>query len=258
MGLTPGQIAGKAMRLNLQFHHGDQVQSISEGHPAAVSARTKFTTTVREPAWHDAVLKPGHHQRKLGGLVTKGAWKGFPIFSLTLEERATCPRSCMMWLRCYGNSMGMARRWQKGPMLERSIEDELGKLQRRYPRGFVVRLHILGDFYSLDYVRFWVRMGKSFPALRVFGYTAHEVSSPIGALIRATANANWDRFAIRTSGALRGLRTVVVDTYEDATRLGAIVCPAQSEKLAAAGKQISCGSCTLCWSSKRAVGFLLH
>ncbi len=40
---------------------------------------------------------------KLGKKVTKGIYKGYPIFTLTLEERKTCPRSCKHWNNCYGD-----------------------------------------------------------------------------------------------------------------------------------------------------------
>ena len=40
-----------------------------------------------------------------------------------------------------------------------------------HPNGFAVRLHNLGDFYSLQYVALWRRLLARHPALHVWGYT---------------------------------------------------------------------------------------
>jgi hypothetical protein len=94
---------------------------LAVGHPATVENRTLFPTTVRDVG-QEWLLKGGEHSGKIGRRVTKGAWKGFPIFTLTLEERATCPVSCALWHSCYGNHMPMARRWRHGPeLLERHL-----------------------------------------------------------------------------------------------------------------------------------------
>ena len=46
------------------------------------------------------VLKCGRNNSKIGGDVLVGRLRGARIFTLTLEERATCPRSCAMWRAC--------------------------------------------------------------------------------------------------------------------------------------------------------------
>ena len=43
-------------------------------------------------------------------VVKKGKFAGYVIFTLTLEERATCPRDCFHWDNCYGNNMAFAHR----------------------------------------------------------------------------------------------------------------------------------------------------
>ena len=75
---------------------------------------------------------------KLGKKVKKGHYKGYPIYTLTLEERATCPRSCVHWLDCYGNNMRYAYRYEAGAALEAMLETELAELQRKHPKGFLV------------------------------------------------------------------------------------------------------------------------
>jgi hypothetical protein len=126
------------------------------------------------------VLKDGHQSRKIGKAVTKGPRRGWPIFTLTLEERATCPRTCKAWGFCYGNNMQAAERIVAGERLEAALGLELLALQRQHPGGFMVRLHVLGDFYSEDYVRFWTSALDRFPALHVFGFTARLPGTPIG------------------------------------------------------------------------------
>lgn len=227
---------------------------LSPEHPAAVEGRTRYPATRKDPANY-RVLKSGMNSRKIGDRVTKGAWKGMPIFTLTLEERATCPRSCMQWLNCFGNKMHWAHRFVHGLALELRLEEDLAQLQRRHPGGFVVRLHVLGDFYSTTYVRKWSKWLDRFPALRIFGYTAHTRLTPIGRWIVKTKLTHRDRFSIRFSGERSSDGTVVVDRVEDIPRQlvrHSVVCPAQT------GKTDCCGSCALCWSAKRCVVFLKH
>jgi hypothetical protein len=130
--------------------------TLSPDHPAVIEGRTMFPSRVTEE--HDRLLKSGQNQRKLGSHVSKGRWAGMPIFTLTLEERATCPRSCQHWNDCYGNHMHWPKRHAHGPELEGKLALELAVLAAKYPAGFVVRLHILGDFYSSEYVRRWYRL----------------------------------------------------------------------------------------------------
>jgi hypothetical protein len=67
---------------------------LSALHPAHRSGRSIFPTRVYDPSEVGRVLKDGHQSRKIGKVVMKGARRGWPIFTLTLEERATCPREC--------------------------------------------------------------------------------------------------------------------------------------------------------------------
>lgn len=259
MGRTQGSIDGKSRSMNLQYHGG--VTRKLHGHERAAVVGATVHPSRALPAPPNGVLKPGDNQRKLGKRVMKGAWKGLPLYSLTLEERATCPRTCKQWLNCYGNNMGHAKRFHHGPELESAILTDLVFLSRRHPRGFVVRLHILGDFYSAAYVAFWKRALDSFPALRVFGYTAWQADTPTGAAVAALRDAQWDRFAVRTSGAADGPRTLVVTgrgTVQTETKLWAmeaIICPAQT------GGTSHCGACALCWApaaKHRPIAFLAH
>lgn len=222
---------------------------LADDHPAIVNARPLFLKSANEHKRGTArILVSGHNSRKIGKMVTKGEWKGWPIFTLTLEERATCPTTCNQWNSCYGNRMPWSIRYSAGEETEARVGQELAELQRLYPAGFVVRLHVLGDFYSVAYVHLWRAWLKQFPALHVFGYTARTVNDPIGAAITRLARMQWDRFAIRSSGAMLKLPAALVGEPDQG-----IVCPAET------GKTDCCGTCGLCWTAKdKTIVFLEH
>ena len=93
--------------------------------------------------------------KKLGKKVTKGIFKNMPIYTVTLEERATCSNTCEHWKTCYGNNMPFATRYKADNALTDAMEIELEELNRKHKNGFLVRLQVLGDFYSLDYCGKW-------------------------------------------------------------------------------------------------------
>jgi hypothetical protein len=221
-------------------------------HSSIRFAKTIFPTTVNEIGHPrlKRLLKSGHNSRKIGKTVTKGKLKGFPIFTLTLEERATCPRSCDVFDACYGNGMPYAQRIKHGPEFERALWEELADKQAKHPNGFLVRLHVLGDFYSADYAELWAEALEAYPALHVFGYTARDPQGDIGQVICELLGARPDRFHVRFSG-WSGPRngSVVVDSADKAEH---VVCPAQT------GKTDCCATCALCWHSDRTIAFLRH
>lgn len=220
---------------------------------AVTEARTRYPHTVRSPQG-EFVLKSGHHNRKIGAVVVKGKWAGMAIYTLTLEERATCPRTCAEWLACYGNKLNRAYRYKHGAGLIRALADQLSMLEASHPQGFVVRLHVLGDFYSAEYVNQWLAWLDEYPGLHVFGYTAHAPGSEIGKVLDAASKCRWDRFAIRFSGSDRLERSAVVVAHEALAPEDAIVCPAQTT----AGADKCCGSCSLCWATTRPIAFVRH
>jgi hypothetical protein len=120
-------------------------------NPSIMAGTTLYPRTIRTGRG-GTVLKSGVNNRKSGGEITTGKWKGFPVLTLTLIERETCPRYCKMWRACYGNNMHYAHRWKAGPDLEWRLEREIALLEIDHPTGFAVRLHILGDFCTLQHV----------------------------------------------------------------------------------------------------------
>lgn len=235
-------------------------KGLNANHPALSEGRSIFPASVVLPSESPRLLVSGVNNSKLGRMVTKGPRAGWPIFQLTLEERATCPRSCAQWSNCYGNAMHLARRHRVVKGFLPKLEAELEALNRAYPKGFLVRLHTLGDFYSADYVQFWADMLDELPALHVFGYTARSEHKD-DAQSRRTAKAliwlveeAFDRFAIRFSRASPVSHgAVVVD--EPSTDPRVIMCPAQT------GATEACATCGLCWSEAardKTIGFLRH
>jgi hypothetical protein len=223
---------------------------LSERHPAVTNGHSYFSKSANANRWSGRLLISGENQRKLGKRVVKGKWKGMPIYALTLEERATCPRDCDVWRECYGNRMPWSIRHKHGDDLMWHLIDELADLQDRFPLGFVIRLHVLGDFFSTEYVEFWRRCLLNFSALRVFGYTARW-DDDVGQCLRAVIREHWDRCAIRSSGGKMDVpASRVVDTVDQAH--GGIVCPVQTER------SVCCATCGLCWNSKREIVFLRH
>lgn len=236
---------------------GGRSQVLAATHPAVRGGRTLFPSRVYDPGEVSRVLKTGHQSRKIGKIVTKGPRRGWPIFTLTLEERASCPRTCLEWQRCYGNNMQAAERIVHGGELIDALAVELAALQAAHPNGFLVRLHVLGDFWSAEYVEFWGRMLALHGALSVFGFTAHAPSSPIGRTIAGVGlTFGWKRWAIRFSGApheLHASRVIAAGESDDADKLGgAVLCPAQT------GATDCCATCGLCWQSERSIAFRAH
>lgn len=171
-----------------------------------------------------------------------------PVFEIATSSR-TLVANGFLAHNCYGNNMQAAERIVAGPELEAALWSELEKLQADHPGGFMVRLHVLGDFYNLGYVGLWDRALEAFPALHVFGFTAHDPESEIGAPLLRLAQSQWERFAVRFSG-------------HDGPELGsqlqpdahpeAIPCPAQT------GATDCCATCALCWHSRRSISFARH
>ena len=243
---------GGPLRRFESIHPKRQGIVLSSSHAAIVEGRTIFPTTVN-PVGHPRLkrlLKSGHNSRKIGKTVTKGKLKGCPIFTLTLEERATCPRTCEVYDACYGNGMPYAQRIAHGRAFEEALWQELADKEAAHPQGFLVRLHILGDFYSVDYAELWAEALEAYPCLPVFGYTARDPESEIGQVVCQLIGVHPDRFHVRFSGwagATNGY--VVVESAEEAEH---VICPAQT------GKTDCCATCALCWHSDRTIAFLRH
>jgi len=218
---------------------------------------TVYPKSVKDPNGTLDILKKGSNNKKLGFKVTARKWTGKRLYSLTLTERATCPRSCHHWEDCYGNNMPFAHRFAVGDDstgwtdLELRLQKEVAMLMKRHPQGIVIRLHVLGDFYSVNYVHVWEGLLLKYPELCVFGYTGRELSDPIGKAIQHLNQASQGRFVIRYSRS---------KDYDGENRYAAsedfngvsFTCPEQT------GKIDSCADCGACWIANKTVRFLSH
>jgi hypothetical protein len=223
------------------------MKELKADNPAVVKGTTIFLRQVKPPQDVKRLLQPASVNAKLGAgknLVAKGKWRGMPLFQLTLEERKTCPTTCQQWRNCYGNNMPFANRIDASSSnFLKMLKSEVQALCGKHTEGIVIRLHVLGDFYSVQYVEFWRDLLKAHPNLHLFGYTHTLRSSAIG---KAIAKLNkFDRSWIRWSDA---------GDVPMAANVGGvgITCPQQT------GKTASCLTCGLCWATTKPINFLRH
>lgn len=216
--------------------------------------RTIFLKNVHEPA--DNMIKSAKYNKKLGKTYDKvqiKKWKGASMMALTLEERKSCTPNCAVYDVCFGNNMPFAKRYDHThpdflPSLRRSIHAVAGK-----GKPIVLRLHVLGDFFSRGYVDFWHEILDTYPNINAFGYTHHaHDDNDIGSSISKLNALFPERFAVRHSGDMNTkFRTRVIKDGESVLP-GEIICP---EEL---GKTTGCTTCGICWSSQKPVVFLEH
>lgn len=201
------------------------------------------------------LLVSGHSNAKIGRDVRKGLFRGYWIYTLSLEERATCPRSCHHWQTCYGNGMPYAKRvdHRDYAALTTALSAQIEKLLSvRGRRGILIRLHALGDFFSPAYVHFWKEMLRNYPNLAIYGYTARQPKTDIGRSIAAGKQEFGRRFAIRWSDGGQPTDCTVSIRHAEDKPANAFICPEQTWRTAA------CATCGACWSGLKNVAFLEH
>ena len=237
------------------------VRGLPDGHPALVENRTLFPSTVVtvDENYDGHLLVSGANNRKLGKTITKGRFKDYALYGLSLEERATCPTTCAVRSYCYGNGMQLARRHRIGDFefFALLLEDEIRSVLEENETGLMVRLHVLGDFPSVDYVAMWADLLDAHPKLAAYGYT-HWHGTEIGDAIASVKKRFPDRFRIRWSHHLGGIAdsATIINRVPLTPRVTeGIVCPAQTDATAC------CASCGLCWeptARKETIVFIKH
>lgn len=204
----------------------------------------------------DNILVSGHNNVKIGRDVRKGKrFRDYWIYTLTLEERATCPRSCEHWQTCYGNNMPFSKRidHRNQEALQEAIDRNIEMLLNvRGRAGILIRLHALGDFFNTDYVSFWASMLTKYDRLAIFGYTAWRENTPIGEAIKATRLEFGFRFSVRSSNDKALAFWATRTTVQPYMGKEAIQCPEQT------GRVQGCGKCGLCWNTNRNISFIQH
>ncbi len=242
---------GKMTRFKGHSAHADQnAAALRADHPAIVSGRSLFQKSVIDAGKSPRLMISGVNSPKIGSRIVKGPWAGMPIFTFSLEERATCPSSCHLWRECYGNAMPLARRHRDdGTLLDR-LEAELRIKQKEHGR-FAVRLHVLGDFPSEKYTIGWANWLDDFPGLHVWGYTAHPPwEGVIGPMIRAMNAIHPSRCVIRFSVKPGNLSSQMEEATTIWQRPEGNVVPEGQVCPVSTGKSDACGTCGLCWSQE--------
>jgi hypothetical protein len=221
-------------------------------HPARIERRPLHSNRVVSADEVARVLIPAKNNKKIGSHWSVDMeWRGMPIYTLTLPERTTCPeRPCCEW--CFGNRMDFADRIIVDSALMARLTVEIEALASTYPDGFCVRLHVLGDFATLEYAKFWIDAVRLTPTLHCYGFTAHDHNSKIGSLINAES-FNWDRFRIRFSYGEGERSANVRPAPPRKLHDEGQTCPADAEHDA-----LNCGKCGLCVSQKGPIIFKLH
>jgi len=203
------------------------------------------------------VLKPSTN-KKLGKKILKGEFKDYKFFTLTLTERATCPSDCFHWKTCYGNNMPFAHRMSAKDenLLTSRIKQDIIDLKGKKA---MIRLHILGDFFSVSYVMFWDAILKEFPNIAIYGYTANNINSKletsrnIASSISLLHSIYKTRFAIRFSNDLENPFSANSYDVVKPQKGKSILCPVQVDKTP------NCGACGLCWASTdKQIIFITH
>ena len=230
---------------------------LKETHKAIVNATTLYNgskLTIRDVTNYKFKVLKVSTNIKLGKKVTKGKLKGMKMYTLTLIERETCTDECEHYTDCFGNNMHVAHRFEVNDAFMLRLETDIHATAVANPNGFLVRLHILGDFKSVEYTLFWERMMIHYPNLHVYGYSRNHNDSKYShvrdiakELIRLRSKYQ-ERWAVRFSNKLDQEYSA---NSRDITDKG-ITCLAQVKA------SVSCSDCTLCWSSKKAIGFITH
>jgi hypothetical protein len=241
------------VRTRFKIKHGGAPMTLAADHQAVARGEPLFPSQVYSARDLDHLLMEGANNRKLGSHWAKGPWRGTLIYSLSLPERSTCPRSCPVWDSCMGNTQPYTVRVKGDRYLIPKIRREVENLAS-FGVPFSVRLHALGDFFSTTYVEAWISLVHRFQNLHVFGFTAHGRTTHIGRLIERESR-NWDRFRVRFSGSA-GERSSTVKADPPAGRqVDGITCPVEVPR----GKSVpNCGSCGLCLTSRDPIVFRLH
>lgn len=246
----------KAVRDRRRCQVGRPASGIAAVVAASGQEGTLYPSALREPV-DGPVLKDGNNLSKIGGQVLVGWLKGAKIVTLTLEERATCPRSCEMWRRCYGNSSPFTHRYRHGPELEAALEREVAALCEKHDQ-VLVRLHLLGDFYSGEYIALWQRLLGRHEGLHVFGFTAWPEKTVNGSRIAWMRDVFGMRWSVRHSGRGGEWGSFTIDWPTERKVLGdAVVCPEQLSANAGPSDK-HCGNCGICWSTAAPIVFIEH
>lgn len=135
----------------------------------------------------------------------------------------------------------------------------LSELRQSEDESLAVRIHSSGDFFSCEYISFWIDIIKSTPNATYWAYTRSWSNDAFLPLLEELKNlkniqlfASWDRTMKK---APEGWRLSYVYQEEETLGSNGIICPEQS------GKVADCATCNYCLvdgKSKSDVYFIAH
>ena len=220
-----------------------------------------LTTTIYKKNIHDLdeykfkIIKDSKNI-KLGKKVIKGMYNNYKLKTVTLIERETCPADCVHWEDCYGNNMPFAHRinHEDQNLLQKRIYNELLNSSNQL---LLIRLHVLGDFFNVKYVKFWSIMLNTFKNIAIYGYTANNINSKIELsrdIAKEIIKLNYSKHShIRFSNDLTNSFSANSYDIVKPVKGKSILCPVQENKTA------NCGTCGLCWNqNSQSIIFKTH
>jgi len=220
-----------------------------------------LTTTIYKKNIHDLdeykfkIIKDSKNI-KLGKKVIKGMYNNYKLKTVTLIERETCPADCVHWEDCYGNNMPFAHRinHEDQNLLQKRIYNELLNSSNQL---LLIRLHVLGDFFNVKYVKFWSIMLNTFKNIAIYGYTANNINSKIELsrdIAKEIIKLNYNKHShIRFSNDLTNSFSANSYDIVKPVKGKSILCPVQENKTA------NCGTCGLCWNqNSQSIIFKTH
>ena len=228
--------------------------ALAHDHTAIINSRTMYQKNVHDPSAYKFKAIKSSTNKKLGKKVTKGKLSGASIYTLTLEERATCAQECEHWRDCYGNNMPFAHRLQATTALYTLLDNDLDALDKKKHLVYLIRLHVLGDFFSIAYVDYWEKQLETRPKLNIYGYTRYHVTmkdqkeAAIGMAIDRLRMKYPNRFMVRFSNDT----SKPFSAHSAEISRAGIACPVQEDKTD------SCGTCGLCWTVNKPIIFETH
>ena len=222
-------------------------------HKAILNSTTLYQKNIFNPKDYKFKAIKASTNKKLGKKVTKGKLKNAKMYTLTLVERETCSKECEHYLDCYGNNMPFAHRIKANDSIYQLLDNDLNELDKKN-KPYLIRLHVLGDFFSVDYVNYWKKQLETRPNLNIYGYTRYHTTmndineAMIGLAIDSIRVQYPYRFMIRFSNDT----TKEFSAHSEEITTNGIACPVQEDKTD------SCGTCTLCWTVNKPIIFKTH
>lgn len=197
----------------------------------------------------------------LGVSFGEGNEKLGEIFTFSLPSKITCPGSSK-WCRekCYGKRYERRRlkcrnAYDRNLALSKTPEKFSGLMIGVIPRIITsFRIHVSGDFYSIEYIESWIKICSSFSNIQFWAYTrSWNVRTLIASLEKLRNLSNVQLFASTDTTMPLPSKGWRIAFIEEDSRAEGILCPAQFNE------SITCLKCGYCFNQKKGnVVFKVH